>query len=104
VNPNVRVNLTIPSSHPALPGHFPGRPVVPGAVILAEVVHAATNLLGAVRVTGLTSVKFSSPMLPEQRCELVLANDGAGVALFELTRDGARVASGRLQYKPAATS
>jgi hypothetical protein len=77
---------------------------VPGAVILAEVVQAAVSLLGAARVTALTSVKFSSPMLPEQRCELALANAGAGLATFELTRDGARVASGRLQYEPAMAS
>jgi len=104
VSPDTHLNLTIPSSHPALPGHFPGRPVVPGAVILAEVVHVATNLLGAVRVTGLTSVKFSNPMLPEQRCELVLTDAGAGVATFELTHEGVRVASGRLRYEPAATA
>lgn len=104
MNLNVRVNLTIPSSHPALPGHFPGHPVVPGAVILAEVVLAATGLLGAVHVTGLASVKFSSPMLPEQPCELTLTSDGTGIARFELTHDSAPVASGRLQYQPAATS
>ena len=34
------VDRTIPSDHPSLPGHFPDRPIVPGVVILDEVVAA----------------------------------------------------------------
>jgi 3-hydroxymyristoyl/3-hydroxydecanoyl-(acyl carrier protein) dehydratase len=30
-------DFTIPAEHPALPGHFPGRPVVPGALLLDHV-------------------------------------------------------------------
>jgi 3-hydroxyacyl-[acyl-carrier-protein] dehydratase len=104
LNQNTHVDLTIPSNHPALPGHFPGRPVVPGAVILAEVVDAATRLLGAARITGFAAVKFASPMLPEQRCELAFRRDGAGTAAFELTYDGRRLASGRLRFDSAAGS
>ncbi len=29
--------VTIPADHPSLPGHFPGRPIVPAVVILDEV-------------------------------------------------------------------
>ena len=77
--------------------------MVPGAVILSEVVDAAIKVLGAARVTGLDFVKFSSPMLPEERCELAFICDGEGQASFEVTRAGARVASGRLKYEPAVT-
>jgi hypothetical protein len=66
--------------------------------------HAALPLLGANRVTGFSAVKFTSPMLPEQRCELALINDRDGEAAFELTRDGARVASGRLRYRTVPTA
>ena len=30
--------FTIPADHPALPGHFPGQPIVPGVVVLDRVV------------------------------------------------------------------
>ena len=33
-------SFTIPADHPTLPGHFPGRPVVPGVVLLDEVMAA----------------------------------------------------------------
>jgi len=32
--------ITIRRDHPSLPGHFPGNPVVPGVVILEEVLEA----------------------------------------------------------------
>ncbi len=102
---SLRFTITIPADHPSLPGHFPGRPVVPGAVILAEVVHAATQALGGgTRIAGFPSVKFMDPMLPEQRCELTLTDHGAGTAAFELTHNTRRVASGNLRYeRPSAT-
>ena len=99
----VPLSITIPADHPSLAGHFPGRPVVPGAVMLAEIVHAAATALDAVHVDGFASVKFVSPMLPEQRCELTFADKGGGSAAFELTHDGRRVASGQLRYRRAAS-
>lgn len=35
-----RILLRIPADHPALPGHFPGNPVVPGAVLLDSLMAA----------------------------------------------------------------
>ena len=36
--------FSIPFEHPALPGHFPGQPVVPGVVILEAVQTAIEHL------------------------------------------------------------
>jgi 3-hydroxyacyl-[acyl-carrier-protein] dehydratase len=95
--------IAIPADHPSLPGHFPGRPVVPGAVILAEIVDAAVRALAAgTRIASFPSVKFVNPMLPEQRCELTLTDHGAGAATFELTHNAQRVASGSLRYERSA--
>jgi hypothetical protein len=75
-------------------------------VILAEVIHAASRVLGAgARIAGIPSVKFVNPMLPGQCCELTLTDRGAGSAVFELTHDARRVASGNLRYeRPSATT
>ena len=97
---SLRLNITISADHPSLPGHFPGHPVVPGAVILAEVIHVVTRALGAgTRITGLPRVKFVNPMPPGQPCELILTDHGVGSAGFELTHDARRVASGNLRYE-----
>ncbi len=54
------MRFAIPAAHPCLPGHFPGRPIVPGVVLLEEVL--------ACLPPGLTllSAKFTAPVLPEQ--------------------------------------
>jgi 3-hydroxymyristoyl/3-hydroxydecanoyl-(acyl carrier protein) dehydratase len=94
------LTVAVPSDHPSLPGHFPGHPVVPGAVILTEICHAAASTLGLhTRVTGLPTVKFVNPMLPAQPCELALTDKGAGLVSFELTHEGRRLVSGNLRYE-----
>lgn len=65
--------LRIDRSHPALPGHFPGNPVVPGVVLLDHVQQAAQQWLGRpVTPAALPQVKFMAPLLPEQHAEIHL--------------------------------
>ena len=58
-----RTHFHIDADHPALPGHFPGRPVVPGVVLLDRVAAAIERETGA-RVAALVQVKFIAPLLP----------------------------------------
>ena len=56
---------TIPPDHPALPGHFPGNPIVPGVVLLSHVCAAVRREAGEnVRCSGFPGVKFLAPLLP----------------------------------------
>lgn len=59
--------LTIPADHPALPGHFPGRPIVPGVLLLDAVMQAAG--LGEAM---LRRAKFLAPVLPGDAVEIAL--------------------------------
>ena len=61
-------SFTIPAEHPALPGHFPGAPVVPGVVILDEVLAAIGAGPDAPR--SFAWIKFARPLLPGQRAEI----------------------------------
>ncbi len=95
--------LTVPASHPSLPGHFPGSPVVPGVVVLDLVLRAAAEWRGhEARVSGLKQAKFLAPLLPEERAEVALeaSDDALGFRVsrgeqviaqgtFILTSDGA---------------
>jgi 3-hydroxyacyl-[acyl-carrier-protein] dehydratase len=81
-----RATVCIPATHPALPGHFPGRPIVPGVVLLQSVLDEAERWLGrTLAVRGLPQAKFSAPLLPEQSADLELRLAGNELR-FSLTR------------------
>lgn len=101
------LRFSIPADHPCLPGHFPGRPVVPGVVVLDRV-FAAIEAIEATRAVGgmgatrarLPQVKFVQPLLPEQAARIELARMEAADAparwRFKVLREagGAVLASG----------
>ena len=87
--------LRIAASHPALPGHFPGNPVVPGVVLLDRVA-AAIERTWRVRIGALAQVKFLRPLLPEEEAELTLVNAG-GRILFSIVLEQSPIASGSIE-------
>jgi 3-hydroxymyristoyl/3-hydroxydecanoyl-(acyl carrier protein) dehydratase len=52
----------ISPDHPSLAGHFPGAPIVPGVVVLDEVVAALAEWRQDSQLTGIPSVKFVGPI------------------------------------------
>jgi len=86
----------IGTDHPALAGHFPGAPVVPGVVILDEVVRAAQQWRGQLRLKSVLSVKFVSALRPGKPFSINLHDEDHSHIVFECWHDGIRIASGRL--------
>lgn len=98
--------MVVPAGHPALPGHFPNRPVVPGVVILARVVEAIQTRLPDVELGALRYARFHAPLAPVQGFEVGLQLKGEQ-ARFEvrlsdssLPEPGALIASGRWACRP----
>jgi acyl-coenzyme A synthetase/AMP-(fatty) acid ligase len=77
---------------PVFAGHFPGRPIVPG-VLLLEWVEAALAARGY-RVRECRSVKFHATAGPEQALDVVIALSSPDVARFEVRRATTLIASG----------
>ncbi len=92
----------ISAGHPALPGHFPGRPVVPGVMLLDRVLDAVEAEYGAgLGALRLPQVKFVQPLLPEQTATVLLE----GVAprwRFRVLHGERLLASGEIVAEPAA--
>ena len=59
----VVARFRVPEDHPALPGHFPGRPIVPGVLLLDAVLQALRDA-GAGLPTRLLRAKFAAPVMP----------------------------------------
>lgn len=84
--------FAIPPSHPALPGHFPGQPIVPGVVLLDRVA-AALERAGAGRLARIDAVKFLAPLAPEEDVALSIVAEGTRVR-FRIDRDGTPILRG----------
>ncbi|MGC8476320.1 MAG: hypothetical protein ACP5NP_08200 [Acetobacteraceae bacterium] len=59
--------FTIPADHPALPGHFPGRPLVPAVLMLDAALRAVGADRPGVRVI---TARFTAPLEPAQTLTL----------------------------------
>jgi len=87
----------VPADHPAFAGHFPGRPIVPGAVLLDRAVIFAEQLLG--RSGGewqIGNAKFFSPVGPGELLTFALRVKAGGAIAFTVSTAGRQVAAGSL--------
>ena len=94
--PHARMPFTIAPDHACLPGHFPGRPLVPGVVVLERVVDAIEAVHGPLPAPlRLPQVKFLQPLLPGEAARVEL-DGGAPRWRFRVLRGGALLASGEI--------
>jgi 3-hydroxyacyl-[acyl-carrier-protein] dehydratase len=88
----------IHADHPSLPGHFPGAPLVPGVIILDEVVAALDEWRRDSQLSGIRSVKFLAPLKPEQPFTISLSatSQDAGEVSFCCRANERVIVEGRL--------
>ena len=91
-------SLFFRSDHPVFSGHFPGRPVVPGVLLLDEVQHAIESATGLVLVQ-LPMAKFLSPAVPGDVLELEYDVDGYRVR-FDIRCGTRKIATGHFLFVP----
>jgi 3-hydroxyacyl-[acyl-carrier-protein] dehydratase len=96
---NFEGRRTISADHPSLPGHFPGTPIVPGVVILDEILAALTEWRGDSHVTAIRAVKFLAPLKPQQPFTICLSagQDTQDEVDFSCRVDDRVIVEGRLQ-------
>lgn len=91
--------FAVRADHPALSGHFPDDPIVPGALIIDEAV-AAIRRHGRWRIRGVRQAKFSSPLPVDAPCTLHVAQRDEGSLAVSCTVDGELVASAIFDCDP----
>ncbi len=87
--------FAVAPTHPALPGHFPGQPLVPGVMMLEQVAMALRAWRDE-RMARVAEAKFVAPLLPGESAELTLSEAGSRVR-FEIRRGGELLARGTVE-------
>lgn len=88
----------VPADLPAFAGHFPGRPIVPGVVLLDRVMQLAQQAHGgAMSGWQVTQVKFLSPCGPDDELRFALSDSARGGLAFSVRCGEREVAAGQLQ-------
>ena len=96
--------ISVPGTHPALPGHFPGAPVVPGALLLDRIIAAVERGLDC-SVSEVVSAKFHQPLRPETDVHLTVSGEVEdGSVTFRCALEGTSMAEGRLRLASPRTA
>jgi len=91
------MEFVVGPDHPSLPGHFPGRPIVPGVVLLDRVLEAIEATHGPLGALRMPQVKFLQPLLPDEAARVELdAVAGAPRWRFRVLRGEVLLASGEI--------
>jgi 3-hydroxyacyl-[acyl-carrier-protein] dehydratase len=82
--------LRIAPDHPALAGHFPRQPIVPGALLLDEALH---SIDATAREWRIASVKFHRIVQPDEPLQLDCQAQSNGELRIEIRSGAALVMS-----------
>lgn len=95
--------LPIAEDHPAFAGHFPGKPIVPGVVLLDEALHAIGLGLGKnFSACRITTAKFLSPAKPGELLEVEFTVSSTGAIDFSVMCGERKIATGSVRQFDAS--
>ena len=92
-----KLTLRFAADHPTGAGHFPRNPIIPGALLLAEVLRCIEQAEGARFVScNVKAAKFLHPARPGDCVEIEYARSALGTIEFQCAVAGTRVLSGAI--------
>jgi 3-hydroxymyristoyl/3-hydroxydecanoyl-(acyl carrier protein) dehydratase len=95
--------IGIAADHPSFAGHFPAFPVLPGAILLDEMLKAIELARGIdLKSWHITSAKFLDAVRPRDTLVLEHEAPSAGMIHFTIRVGDRRVTSGTLSNAPRA--
>ena len=93
-----------PLDHPSARGHFPGNPVIPGALLLSETLRAIEETLNIKLSPGrLATAKFLHPTRPGDSVRIEFSGPANGAIKFACSVGAVTVLTGFVTGEAAST-
>lgn len=92
----IEKDILVSENHPSMAGHFPGHPVVPGVVLIDEVVSLVQSARLDLALKGIRHIKFLKPLLPDRVCHISVDIKSHDNAVFICNTEEHIIARGRL--------
>jgi len=93
------IEKCVTKAHPSLAGHFPGNPIVPGVVLLDEIIETLLQCHSGLKVEGISSVKFLAPLLPGEKFVIQLQTPEKGKLKFSCFVEDRKLAIGQFKVE-----
>jgi len=100
----ISFEFSVIDTHPSLEGHFPGNPVVPGVVILDEVMRGVISQIADSKIVEIPTVKFLKILKPNQIVKVSLIEKKSDTFQFDCVVNNARIVTGKIKLKPIGDS
>jgi len=71
----ITLSFTVPEQHPCFPAHFPGQPIVPGALLMQWIFSHIRSQYRDHAIIAIKSMKFLNSLQPGDACRLELESD-----------------------------
>ena len=94
----VEETVVFKADHPALAGHFPDDPILPGVALLDEALNLARDR-GGWNVTGISRAKFRTALSPGAPCIMRFSENGDGVIGLTCTSQGLTILTATLEFR-----
>jgi 3-hydroxyacyl-[acyl-carrier-protein] dehydratase len=94
--------VIVSTQHPAFEGHFPGAPLLPGVVLLDEMLRAVEDA-GLAGAWSIATAKFLQPVRPGETLTFEHEPQANGALRFAIRSAGRPVATGTLVPRLATT-
>ncbi len=90
-----RASLHFPADHPCGAGHFPGNPIIPGALLMAEALRVIAGEAGIrVEACNVKSAKFFHPVRPGDTVAIEFSIAPGNEVRFQCAVGDAKVMAG----------
>lgn len=98
-------SISFPVDHPCAAGHFPGNPIIPGALLLDEVLAVIGAQTGCGHgIWQVKSAKFPQSVRPGDTVHIDYTRTASGEIRFECNVAGHKVMSGMASCRPPVGS